>query len=210
DQGSKAAHVYTLGAGTLARSGAGLITSDLTGALVVNGGGGGNRFDVAGLAAGDPTTINAGSGGDLVRMRGGAVLSPLPIHGTGNTRLGYVAYTTDVYVNLGTGVATDVAAFRGLQSVTGGQGNNILVGGGGDDQLIGGTGRNLLIGGGGHDHLVAGSDEDILIAGRTAYDHKRAALDAIMAEWGRTGLNHRRRVDHPRKGKPRPALHHSP
>src|SRR5262249_31243697 len=167
----KGAEVYTLGAGTLARSGAGLISTSLPGALVVDGGQGGNRFDVVGLAAGHPTTINAGPGGDLVRMRGGPIRAALTLNGTGNTRLGYAAYTTEVYVNLGTGVATDVGAFRGIDSVTGGQGNNILVGGAGDDELIGGPGRNLLIGGGGHDRLVAGSNEDILIGGRTVYDH---------------------------------------
>jgi Ca2+-binding RTX toxin-like protein len=162
---------------------------------VVNGGAGGNRFDVEGLAAGRPTVINAGAGGDLVRMRGGAVLSALTINGTGNTRLGYAAYTRAVYANLGTGVATDVAGFRGIHSLTGGQGTNILVGGDGDDQLIGGTGRNLLIGGGGRDHLVGNGGDDVLIGGRTAYDSDRAALEAVMAEWGRTDLSYRERVD---------------
>jgi Ca2+-binding RTX toxin-like protein len=161
---------------------------------VVDGGQGGNRFDVESLAAGNPTTINAGPGGDLVRMRGGPIRAALTLNGTGNTRLGYAAYTTDVYVNLETGVATDVAAFRGIHSVTGGQGNNILVGGAGNEELIGGPGRNLLIGGGGHDHLVAGSDQDILIGGGTVYDHNRAALEAIMAEWGRTDLSYGDRV----------------
>jgi hypothetical protein len=194
DEGARGAQVYTLDAGTLTRSGAGMISSSLPGAMVVDGGKGDNRFDVESLAAGDPTTINAGPGGDLVRMRGDPIMAALTLKGTGNTRLGYAAYTTDVYVNLRTGVATDVAAFRGIRSVTGGQGNNILVGGGGNDKLIGGPGRNLLIGGGGHDHLVAGSDEDILIGGRTAYDHNRTALEAIMAEWGRTDLSYEARV----------------
>jgi Ca2+-binding RTX toxin-like protein len=196
DEGAKRAEVYTLGAGTLSRSGAGLISTSLPGALVVDGGKGGNRFDVESLSAGHPTTINAGPGGDLVRMRGGPISAALTLNGTGNTRLGYAAYTRPVYANLGTGVATDVATFRGIDSVTGGQGNNILVGDGGDDELIGGPGRNLLIGGGGHDHLVAGSDEDILIGGRTVYDDNRAALEAIMAEWGRTDLSYEARVHH--------------
>jgi Ca2+-binding RTX toxin-like protein len=205
DQGSKAAGVYTLGAGTFARSGAGQITSDLPGTLVVDGGAGGNRFDVEGLAAGHPTTINAGRGGDLVRMRGGAVRSPLSINGTGNTRLGYAAYTTGVYANLLTGVATDVASLHGVHSLTGGQGDNILVGGPGDE-LIAGPGRNLLIGAGGHDHLVGGSGQDILIGGHTAYDDNRAALMAIMAEWGRTDLGYTERVDRLLKGEGVPAL----
>jgi hypothetical protein len=195
DEGAKTAQVYTLGAGTLARSGAGLITSDLPGSLVVNGGSGGNRFDVESLTAGHPTTLNAGAGGDLVRMRGGPIGSALTLNGTGNTRLGYAAYSRAVYANLGTGVATDVAAFRGVHSLTGGRGNNILVGGDGDDELIAGPGRSLLIGGGGHDHLLGNGAEDVLIGGRTAYDGDRAALEAVMAEWGRTDLGYQERVD---------------
>jgi hypothetical protein len=209
DEGSRAAQVYTLGAGTLARSGAGLISSDLPGSLVLDGGSGGNRFDVEGLAAGQPTTLNAGPGGDLVRMRGGAVLSPLTVNGTGNTRLDYAAYTRDVYANLGTGVATDVAALHGVHSLTGGQGHNILVGDGGDVELIAGSGRSLLIGGGGHATLTGDGESSILIGGRTAYDHNRAALEAIMAEWGRTDLSYSERVDRLLEGEGVPALNAS-
>jgi Ca2+-binding RTX toxin-like protein len=134
----------------------------------------------------------------------------LTINGTGNTRLGYAAYSRDVCANLATGVATDVVAFRGIHSLTGGLGNNILVGSDGADELIAGPGRSLLIGGGGADHLVGGGDDDILIGGRTAYDQNRQALEAILAEWGREDLGYTERVESLRTGSEHtPALNAS-
>ena len=54
--------------------------------------------------------------------------------------------------------------------MTGGAGNDIIVGGDGDDTLDGGAGRDLIIGGNGADKITGGGDEDILIAGPTAFD----------------------------------------
>ena len=71
----------------------------------------------------------------------------------------------------------------GNDRLKGGGGNNVLLGGDGDDQLIGGGGQNLLIGGSGADTLGAGFGDDLLIAGTTAYDANDVALAAIMAEW---------------------------
>jgi hypothetical protein len=112
--------------------------------------------------------------------------------GAGTNTLNYAAYTSDVYVNLVTGVATGVGAgISNIQNVTGASGGpagsyNILVGNGGN-VLTGGTGRrNLLIAGASASTLLGGDDDDILIGGTAAYDTDRAALLAIMAEWTRT------------------------
>gem|GEM_PF-590244 len=72
--------------------------------------------------------------------------------------------------------------------------NNVLAGGSGNDVLYGGSGRNLLIGGGGADTLSGGNSDDILIGGATNYDSNLAALDAIMAEWGRTDISYQQRI----------------
>jgi Ca2+-binding RTX toxin-like protein len=45
------------------------------------------------------------------------------------------------------------------------------------------VGRNLLIGGSGLDTLQGGPGEEILIGGATKYDHRGAALAAVMRQW---------------------------
>jgi Ca2+-binding RTX toxin-like protein len=87
-------------------------------------------------------------------------------------------------------MATGFAKVSGIQDVTGGIGNNLLVGDANANILMGGTGRNILIGGAGADTLDAhpSTGENLLIGGRTDYDSNLAALDAIFAEWTRTDL----------------------
>jgi Ca2+-binding RTX toxin-like protein len=74
--------------------------------------------------------------------------------------------------------------------------NNILVGGVGTDTLQGGSGRDLLIGGGGGDTLHGNGGDDILIGNATDHDSNLTALNAIMAEWGRTDADYTTRVNH--------------
>src|SRR5262249_17514623 len=60
------------------------------------------------------------------------------------------------------------------------------------NQLSGGNGNDILIGRGGADGLVGGGGDDILIGGSTTYDGSATspmdltALDAIIAERSRT------------------------
>jgi PKD repeat protein len=93
----------------------------------------------------------------------------------------------------GGGKGTD----KDILDATGSTANNVLIGGAGTNQLFGGRGRDLLIASLGRSQLNAGIGEDILIGGWTdydlssaamTYDHKLQALEAIMAEWGRTDL----------------------
>jgi hypothetical protein len=76
--------------------------------------------------------------------------------------------------------------------------NNVLEGGAGDDTLQAGGGRDLLVGGLGADVLHGDGGDDILIGGTTDYDMNLLALNAIMAEWGRTdgGEDYQTRVNH--------------
>src|SRR5207244_11346146 len=74
--------------------------------------------------------------------------------------------------------------------------NNILVGGAGTDTLQGGSGRDLLIGGAGADTLHGNGGDDIVIGNSTDYDSNLAALNALMAEWGRTDADYTTRVNH--------------
>ncbi|MGE5611565.1 MAG: peptidylprolyl isomerase [Bacillota bacterium] len=98
----------------------------------------------------------------------------------------------------------------GTDTLTGGDGNDILVGDGvlgspttgAKDVLDGGKGNDLLIGGAGDDTLTGGEGDDLLIAGYTSpgttypsyfstkplsYDCDPAALRLLLAEWARTG-----------------------
>jgi RHS repeat-associated protein/uncharacterized repeat protein (TIGR01451 family) len=78
-------------------------------------------------------------------------------------------------------------------SVAGSSANNVLVGGTGSSSLTGGSGQDILIGGGAA-VLHAGSGGDLLIGGSTTYDANLAALLALVQEWGRTDISYAQRV----------------
>ena len=134
----------------------------------------------------------------------------------GSDTLSYAAYTTSVRVNLSAGVATGIygGISNGIVNVTGGYGNDILIGSstvssfldggpGGNDILVGlvgnntltvhGRGRNILIGGPGDLNTLNSSGatgENLLIGGSVpTFDTNVAALNSLMAEWSRTGLH---------------------
>jgi len=96
-----------------------------------------------------------------------------------------------------------------VENVTGGSGNdvlvgnsfgNILIGGPGNDTIIGGAGRSLLIGGSGSDVIIGGSADDIIISGTTNFDANHAALTAILSEWKRTDKTYVQRIADLRNG----------
>ncbi|MCI0456953.1 MAG: hypothetical protein L0Z62_08240 [Gemmataceae bacterium] len=135
--------------------------------VVVNGGFGWNRFWVANPAA------LAGS----VRLIGSSSFDTLD----------YSAVTTAVRVNLAAGTATGLqGGIAGIQHVTGGSGNDILIGNANDNTLRGGSGRDLLIGREGKDTLFGGTGDDILIGGRTIWDTSNPALEYILSTWTST------------------------
>jgi hypothetical protein len=79
---------------------------------------------------------------------------------------------------------------------SGSSANNVLLGEAGNDSLQGGSGRDLLIGGLGADILHGGDGDDILIGGTSDSDGNLTALNALMAEWGRTDLGYLDRLNH--------------
>lgn len=208
DRMTAAVQQYSVGLGSVGRTKGASIFHEGIHALELLGGGNGNRFDVEGVNAGTPTTLNTGLGTNLVRMRQhDRIGDALEVNGEGvSDRLGYVAYTTDVYVNLQTGTATDIAAFRGIRNLTGGGGNNILVGDGTLETITGGTGRNLLISGGGKGQLLGGGRGDILIGGITAYDQDPDSLWAILNYWAGSSDDYATRVANLQLGKGVPQL----
>jgi Ca2+-binding RTX toxin-like protein len=64
-----------------------------------------------------------------------------------------------------------------------GAGDDILVGGDGNDQLYGLGGSNLLIGGAGSDKLYSAGNGDIQIAGIYLFQTDLFALNSVLAYW---------------------------
>jgi Ca2+-binding RTX toxin-like protein len=129
---------------------------------------GGNDIVVFSHTVSHSTTIDGGSGHDILKGGSGR---DLILGGSGNDLLA--------------GEAGDdmLLAGSGRDDLFGGSGNDVLVAGDSDDLLYGGSGRDLLIGGQDNDWLEGGSDDDILIGGVTIHDDDVDALDAVMAVW---------------------------
>lgn len=119
--------------------------------------------------------VYAQAGNDQVRLQ--------------SARIGRSTVYVSVQAALYGGDGNDTLDARGSTA------NDILLGEAGNDALYGGRGRNLLVGGLGADSLNGGSGDDILIGGTTDDDGDLAALDAIMAEWGRTDLTYQQRIN---------------
>ncbi len=187
-----------------------------TTAMTVHGGGGQNTLQktsgtntwrITAANAGNLTGTNlgsavtfsnmqscmGGSGGDSFILSNGVGVTGAINGAAGIDTLDYAAYMTSlsVMVNLRLSTASNVGGgISNIENVTGGSGNDTLVGNIASNTLSGGPGRDLLIGGGdavlgNADVLLGGAGEDILIAGHTTYDLNTAALAAIMVEWTR-------------------------
>ena len=181
-------------------------------ALTVLGGQGGDTF-VVNSTPSNPyvvTRLIGGAGGMAVKM----TTNPqgrLALQGGGGVNtLDYSAYTSDVRVNRILGTATGVSdGVSNFQHILGGQGNNLLVGYGANEELVGGSGHNLLIDGNGsifmpfHSRnalLVGGTGDNLIVAEGLSYTSNQQALDALFAEWSRTDETAAQRMAHLRTG----------
>ena len=117
-------------------------------------------------------------------------------------RLIVYAQAGDDHVLVPANASTPTMLFGGDGNdlLDGGAGQNVLVGGPGNDHLKGGTARDVLIGGDGADTLESKGDDDLVIAGLSAFDGEEADLSAIMAEWSRTDQTYEQRRDHLQNG----------
>jgi ELWxxDGT repeat protein len=120
--------------------------------------------------------------------------------GTGLNSISYSQWDAAVSVNLASTTNGNATAITGrttnMQMVTGGAGNDILVGQsskstilvglGGNDNLTGGTQRDLLLGGLGSDTLNGSSGDDLLVASLVSFEAQREGLIAIYNEWNST------------------------
>jgi Ca2+-binding RTX toxin-like protein len=132
------------------------VTVDLSAQTAVGG-------DAAGDIFSGIENVVGGSNGDTIAGNSAAnVLDG----GDGMDTLSYASSVAGILVNLGTGTASggDAAGDTVLnfENVTGGAGNDVLVGSGGANMLSGGAGNDTLIGGAGADSLNGGLGNDIL------------------------------------------------
>jgi hypothetical protein len=160
--------------------------------------------------------LRGGTSADAYLMAPAGHLAGSVFDPGGENRLDYSSRALAVSVDLSAGSATSIdGGIHGVEDVTGGGGNDVLIGDdqdnilrggggndflsgrGGDDILLGGDGadrllgddgNDILIGGTGSDMLFGGAGSDLCIGGSTAFDGSDAALSLIRAEWTRTDL----------------------
>ncbi|HJZ31070.1 MAG TPA: calcium-binding protein, partial [Hyphomicrobiaceae bacterium] len=146
----------------------------------VDGGAGTDTLTITG-GTGNETLDVIYAGAVLTTFEGGTltdVESVIANLGGGTDRLTYAGTTTGVTVNLALGTASGFSSIAGIESVIGGSGDDVLTangvadtlsGGAGNDSLTG-TGNDVLIGGVGDDTYVAVSGDTITEAGGAGND----------------------------------------
>jgi hypothetical protein len=168
-----------------------------------------NTWNITGADAGDINglvhfasipNLTGGTENDTFVIQPGGSVSGVIDGGGGTNTLDYSNRSDAVTVDLPLDQASLVDGFAvngiaNIQNVSGSQGNNILVGDANANVLTAGAGRSIVIGGTGADTLTGGTHDDILVAARTSYDSDLTALNALLAEWIRTDLNYKSRVN---------------
>jgi PKD repeat protein len=137
-------------------------------------------LQISGTAGNDDISIKPGCDGTLI----------VTVNGTQTTRSGITqivitagAGNDKIKINPEVGQSSIVFGGDGDDSIKTGAGDDIVIGGNGDDLLHGNDGRDLIIGGWGSDRIVGNSESDILVAGYSRFDADPAALGAILSEW---------------------------
>lgn len=166
---------------------------DTAESLTLHAGTGSDTIMVASARPETPVVVRAGLGDDTLSLGGfgnPVLAGTVTLDGQGGTdTLDYSSSLMGVRVNLAAGTATGAAGgVSGIENVTGGQADDILVGNDVANVLRGHHGQDILIGRAGADQLLGESGDDILIGDSTAHDLIPARLEDIMAEWGRTDL----------------------
>ncbi|MHC4499393.1 MAG: LEPR-XLL domain-containing protein, partial [Planctomycetota bacterium] len=123
---------------------------------------------VAGVMFTDIENLTGGIGADTFIFADGSMVSGVIDGGGGVNTLDYSACTGDVAVYLDAGAATGTGGIRNIQDVTGGSGNDSLIGDGAANSFVGGPGDDILTGGLGNDTLDGGEGADTLAEARDA------------------------------------------
>lgn len=161
--------------------------------LYVGGTSSANNITVVPLEGGQ-VKVTIDSDEQTLAIPAGTTLSRIVVYGgPGNDVINTSAMSQDAVIYGGDGADT----------ITSGDGNDILLGGpgsgyntDGNDILRGGAGRDLLIAGDGSDTLDGGAGDDLLVGAKTSIDSRPDYLAILMREWTRTDQTYKQRVDH--------------
>ena len=135
------------------------------GADAVNGGAGLDTLNIVGTTANNTLDV-VFNGTALTTLEGGTVANVETVTAdllSGVDTLTYAGTTSAVAVNLATGTASGFASIANIENVTGGSGNDTLVGNDLANRLSGGNGNDGITGGGGNDALNGGSGNDTFV-----------------------------------------------
>jgi Ca2+-binding RTX toxin-like protein len=153
-------------------------------------------------------TVNGTSGNDVVHIsRAGGLAGLMGLYAVnvnGHTQYMTKQQLENTQFNLGAG--NDVLVVDGDVGVgihaDGGSGNDVMIGGGGNDHFQGGSGNDVIAGRGGNDCIDGGRGNDVLLGGR-GNDHIRGGRgnDYIDGGSGNDVLRGGRGNDHIEGGR---------
>jgi Ca2+-binding RTX toxin-like protein len=152
------------------------------GADNVDGGAGLDTLNIIGTATANTLDV-IWNGSSLTNFEGGSLTSVEAVVnlGGGTDTLTYAGSTSPVSVNLAAGSASGFSSIAGVESVTGGSGNDTLVGNSAANTLSGGAGNDSLTGTG-NDALIGGAGDDTYNAvfGDAITEAAGAGIDTVF------------------------------
>jgi uncharacterized protein (TIGR03118 family) len=165
----------------------GKITANPAGTLAVTATLSNGTLVVTGSRDNDQVMVKLAKGDQQVVVRaGGKTVGTFNLADVGTIEFNGMAGNDRIQIANQLGVTAVLNGGAGNDMLIGGGGNNVLVGGTGNDKLFGQSGRDLLIGGDGLDRLLGRGNDDILIGGSTAHDGNTSELLQILDEWTST------------------------
>jgi Ca2+-binding RTX toxin-like protein len=155
---------------------------------LVDGGLGVDTLSILGSAAAN--TLTVAYSGTAITSIAGTVASLLNVEHVavdlagGTDVLSYGTTSANVSVDLGAHTASGFSAIGNIENVTGGTGNDTLIGDGLANILSGGSGNDTLSGGAGNDTIAGGAGNDTLDLHLTSAGATVSTTTAISAEIG--------------------------
>ena len=160
----------------------------------------GSTLMVGGTAGADTIVVGPGTTAASVGVTVNGVTLAVPVSAFDSIVVLAGAGNDTVSVTAPVTVRRSVYGEAGNDTLSGGDGPAVLVGGDGNDTLTGGAARDVLVGGSGADSLLGNGGDDLLIPGATSFDPATASGEqsfcALQAEWTRTDVGFGARVLH--------------